>query len=83
VDRSTPGQVYLVGAGPEEPGLITVRGARLLARAGVVIYDHLAAKILLSYCPREAETIYVGKVADAHSIDGLVEAIVRAAGSVA
>ncbi len=66
--RFNPPAVYLVGAGPGEPGLITVRGARLLERADVVIYDHLASKKLLSYCPRNAQTIYVGKVAGAHSM---------------
>ena len=66
--RSNLPAVYLVGAGPGEPSLITVRGARLLERADVVIYDHLASKKLLSYCPRDAETIYVGKVAAAHSM---------------
>ncbi len=59
--------VYLVGAGPGDPGLITVRGARLLEQADVVIYDALANPRLLSYCPQHAETIYVGKKAAAHS----------------
>src|SRR5881394_1155575 len=61
------GIVYLVGAGPGDPGLITVRGARLLEQADVVIYDALANPRLLSYCPQTAETIYVGKKAAAHS----------------
>ncbi len=53
--------VYLVGAGPGDPGLITVRGRELLERAEVVIYDYLANKKLLKYVPREAEFIYAGK----------------------
>src|SRR3954470_5690925 len=59
--------VALVGAGPGDPGLITVRGRRLLERADVVVYDYLSNPRLLSYCPR-AECVYVGKRAAAHSM---------------
>src|SRR3954447_2418338 len=59
------GVVHLVGAGPGDPGLITVRGARLLELADVVVYDYLSNPKLLSYCP-QAESIYVGKKAAAH-----------------
>ncbi|MDP9172243.1 MAG: uroporphyrinogen-III C-methyltransferase [Planctomycetota bacterium] len=59
--------VALIGAGPGDPGLITVRGARLLELAEFVVYDHLSNPRLLSYCP-QAETIYVGKKAAAHSM---------------
>jgi uroporphyrinogen III methyltransferase/synthase len=61
------GVVYLVGAGPGDPGLLTVRGMRLLERAQVVVYDYLANPRLLSYCP-QAERIYVGKKAAQHSM---------------
>ncbi|MGD1277010.1 MAG: uroporphyrinogen-III C-methyltransferase [Tepidisphaeraceae bacterium] len=61
------GMVYLVGAGPGDPGLITVRGAKLLALADVVVYDFLASPRLLSYCPR-AQTIYVGKKSASHAM---------------
>ena len=54
-------QVALVGAGPGDPGLLTLRGCELLQRAEVVIYDHLANSVLLDYAPPEAERIYVGK----------------------
>src|SRR5687768_8304694 len=60
-------KVYLVGAGPGDPGLITVRGARLLELADVVVYDYLSNPRLLSYCP-QAEMIYVGKRAASHSM---------------
>jgi uroporphyrinogen III methyltransferase/synthase len=63
----SPGIVYLVGAGPGDPGLITVRGAKLLEQADIVIYDLLSNPRLLSYCPH-AEAIYVGKKAAAHSL---------------
>ncbi|HEY2586774.1 MAG TPA: uroporphyrinogen-III C-methyltransferase [Tepidisphaeraceae bacterium] len=61
------GIVYLVGAGPGDPGLITVRGAELLKSAEVVVYDYLSNPQLLSYCP-DAEAIYVGKKAAQHSM---------------
>jgi uroporphyrinogen III methyltransferase/synthase len=53
--------VYLVGAGPGDPGLITVRGAELLARADVVVFDRLAHPSLLDLAPSGAERIDVGK----------------------
>ncbi len=59
--------VFLVGAGPGDPGLITVRGAALLASADVVIYDALANPLLMRHCSK-AEKIYVGKRAAAHSM---------------
>ena len=54
------GKVYLVGAGPGDPGLITVRGRDCLARADVVVYDRLANPDLLDYAP-QAERVFVGK----------------------
>jgi len=55
------GRVYLVGAGPGDPGLITVRGAQCLARAEVVLYDSLANAKLLGLAPQSAELVLVGK----------------------
>ena len=55
------GHVSLVGAGPGDPELITVKGARLLAGADVIVYDRLAAPALLDLAPANAERIYVGK----------------------
>jgi uroporphyrinogen III methyltransferase/synthase len=60
--------VYLVGAGPGDPGLITVRGRELLGRADVVVYDYLASARLLEHAPALAERIYVGKQAAAHTL---------------
>ena len=53
--------VYLVGGGPGDPGLITVRGAEVLARADVVVYDRLSVASLLDLAPPSAERISVGK----------------------
>jgi uroporphyrinogen III methyltransferase/synthase len=53
--------VYLVGAGPGDPGLLTVRGAELLRRADVVVYDRLASSALLDLAPEGAELIAAGK----------------------
>jgi uroporphyrin-III C-methyltransferase len=55
------GVVYLVGAGPGDPKLITVRGAEALALADLVVYDRLAAPELLDLAPVAAERVYVGK----------------------
>ena len=65
--NQTTGCVYLVGAGPGDVGLITVRGRDLLERADVVVYDYLSNPALLAHAPR-AEAIYVGKKAAAHSM---------------
>src|SRR3982750_2957946 len=62
------GVVYLVGAGPGDAGLLTMRGAELLARADVVVYDALVNPDLLKLAPREAEVIYGGKRSKDHAI---------------
>ena len=53
--------VYLVGAGPGDPGLLTVRGAEVLGRADVVVYDRLVAPAVLDLAPEGAERVYAGK----------------------
>ncbi len=62
------GLVSLVGAGPGDPGLITVKGMQRLQQADVVVYDYLANDELLAYCTPGAERRYVGKQAGAHSM---------------
>ncbi len=62
------GKVYLVGAGPGDPGLFTIKGRDLLSKAQVVIYDYLANEELLSLAPAKAETIYVGKKGGDHTL---------------
>ena len=56
-----PAPVYLVGAGPGDPGLLTVKGARALAAAGVVVYDRLLDPSLLELAPPSARRVFVGK----------------------
>lgn len=62
------GKVYLVGAGPGDPGLITAKGLECLKQAEVVIYDHLLEARLLNVAPSEAERISVGKKAGQHTM---------------
>ncbi len=55
------GKVYLIGAGPGDPGLFTLRGVACLREADVIVYDYLANPRLLSYAKPDAELIYAGK----------------------
>lgn len=63
------GRVYLVGAGPGDPGLISQKGLECLARADVVVYDRLIDERLLDSAPLETERIYVGKTALEHAME--------------
>lgn len=62
------GRVYLIGAGPGDPGLITVRGLDLLRSAEVVVYDRLIAPELLAQARGDAQLIYVGKESSHHTL---------------
>lgn len=62
------GIVYLIGAGPGDPGLLTIKGRDLIASADVVVYDYLANPKLLSLARKDAEVIYVGKMGGAHTM---------------
>src|SRR5215469_1344485 len=59
--------VFLVGAGPGDPSLITLKGRRVLEHAEVVLYDHLASEALLDFAPPSAERLYVGKKKSVHA----------------
>jgi uroporphyrinogen III methyltransferase / synthase len=63
------GKVYLVGAGPGDPGLMTVKGLECLRRADVVIYDRLVDKKTLDEIRPDAERIYVGKASTHHTVE--------------
>jgi uroporphyrinogen III methyltransferase/synthase len=65
---SKKGKVYLVGAGPGDPGLITIKGLKVLEKADTVIYDYLANPELLSNCREDVELIYVGKKGGSHTM---------------
>jgi uroporphyrin-III C-methyltransferase/precorrin-2 dehydrogenase/sirohydrochlorin ferrochelatase len=62
------GMVYLVGGGPGDPGLLTLRALQVMQRADIVLYDHLVAKGILDLARRDAERRYVGKEADNHAL---------------
>jgi uroporphyrin-III C-methyltransferase len=62
------GKVYLVGAGPGEPKLLTLRAAELLRKADIVIYDRLVGKSILKLAPKSARKIYVGKRSGKHEV---------------
>ncbi len=74
----TLGKVYLIGAGPGDPGLITVKGLKALQQAEVVVYDYLVNPLFLEEVQAGAEIIYVGKKAGCHTVsqEGINELLV-------
>ena len=77
-NESDKGLVYLVGAGPGDPGLITTKGLRCIETADILIYDYLAAKAFLSHASPDCECLYVGKKGGDHTLsqDGINQLIV-------
>lgn len=75
------GNVYLIGAGPGDPGLLTLKGKACIEAADVVVYDYLAAPALLSLARKDAECIYVGKKGGDHTLsqDGINQLLVKKA----
>lgn len=75
------GKVYIIGAGPGDPGLITVKAIERIKEADVVVYDYLANKKFLEYAKKGAEISYVGKIGGAHTLpqEGINELLVKKA----
>ncbi len=75
------GRVFIVGAGPGDPGLMTVKGLDKLRRADVVVYDRLISDELLSYCSGTCEKVFVGKESGFHPIEQveIIEILIRKA----
>ncbi len=76
-----PARVTLVGAGPGDPELLTLKAARALREARLVLYDHLVGKEVLELCPKDADRIYVGKESGCHTLtqDGIIDLMIRLA----
>ncbi len=67
-DMKKPGKVYIIGAGPGDPDLITVKGVECLRRADVVVHDYLVGREILRHAGTNARLIYVGKIGGHHNI---------------
>jgi len=66
--KTPPGICYLVGAGPGDPGLLTLRARELIEQGEVIVYDYLCNPALLQWAPAGAEIVYAGKKAGAHTL---------------
>lgn len=68
MEKEIESKVYLIGAGPGDPELLTLKAARILSQAGAVVYDKLISDEVLEHIPQDAEKIYVGKSKSNHTL---------------
>lgn len=83
LQAQAPGTVTLVGAGPGDPELLTLKAVKALQAASLVLYDHLVSPAVLAFLPPDAERVYVGKESSRHTLPqgDIIELMVRLARS--
>ena len=83
VDERAPGLVTLVGAGPGDPELLTLKAVKALQAARLVLYDHLVSPAVLDFLPPDADRVYVGKESSCHTLPqaSIIELMIRLARS--
>ena len=83
IKKNKSGKVYIAGAGPGDPGLITLNALEKLKSADVVVYDRLINNELLSFCNEECQKVFVGKESGHHLIeqDKITEILINKAKS--